>query len=74
MKNSLNCAINLALYFVKEYYTIIRELLAEKSFADICLIPRKLYDDKPAAIIELKYDKTAEGAIAQSMENTLLQR
>ena len=30
MKNSLNCAINLALYFVKEYYTIIRELLAEK--------------------------------------------
>ena len=67
-ENSLSCAINLAFYFAKEYYTIIRELPAGKGFADICLIPRKLYADKPAAIIEWKCDKTAKGAIAQIKE------
>lgn len=36
-----------------------------KGFADICFIPRKLYADKPAVIIELKWDKNASGAIAQ---------
>ena len=67
-ENALSCTINLAFYFAKEYYTIIRELPAGKGFADICLIPRKLYADKPAAVIELKWDKSAEGAIAQIKE------
>lgn len=35
-------------------YTIVRELPAGKGFANICLIPRKLYADKPAAVLELK--------------------
>ena len=39
-ENSLNCTINLAFYYAKEYYTIIRELPTGKGFADICLIPR----------------------------------
>ena len=64
-ENSLSCTINLAFYFAKEYYTIIRELPTGKGFADICLIPRKLYADKPAVVIELKKDKDAQGAIAQ---------
>lgn len=33
-----------------------------------CYIPRKLYADKPAIVVELKWDKTAEGAIAQIKE------
>ena len=36
-----------------------------KGFADICLIPRKMHMDKPAVVIELKWDKDAAGAIAQ---------
>ena len=64
-ENSLSCTINLAFYFAREYYTIIRELPTGKGFADICLIPRQLYADKPAVIIELKKDKDARGAIDQ---------
>ena len=64
-ENSLSCTINLAFYYAKEYYTIIRELPTGKGFADICLIPRQLHADKPAVVIELKKDKDAESAIAQ---------
>lgn len=67
-ENSLSCTINLAFYFAREYYTIVRECPAGKGFADICFIPRKLHADKPAAIIELKWDKSAKGAIAQIKE------
>ena len=67
-ENSLSCTINLAFYFAREYYTMIRELPTGKGFADICLIPRKLHADKPAAVIELKWDKTAAGAISQIKE------
>ena len=67
-ENSLSCTITLAFYFVREYYTIIRELPTGKGFADICFLPRKKYADKPAVIIELKWDKTAQGAIAQIEE------
>ena len=53
-ENSLSCTINLAFYFAREYYTVIRELPTGKGFADICFIPRKLYADKPAAVIEFE--------------------
>ena len=64
-ENSLSCVINLAFYFAREYYTIIRELSGGRGFADICMIPRKIHLDKPAVVIELKWDKNAEGAIQQ---------
>lgn len=64
-ENSLSCTIHLAFYFAREYYTIIRELPTGKGFADICFIPRKLHGDKPAVVIELKWDKSASGAIDQ---------
>lgn len=67
-ENALSCTINLAFYFAREYYTVIRELPSGKGFADICFIPRKLHMDKPAVVIELKWDKTTSGAIAQIKE------
>ena len=67
-ENSLSCTISLAFYFAREYYTLVRELPAGKGFADICMIPRQLYADKPAVIVELKWDKTAAGAISQIKE------
>ena len=67
-ENSLSCTIGLAFYFAREYYSIVRELPSGKGFADICFIPRKLHLDKPAAILELKWNKDAKGAIAQIKE------
>ena len=67
-ENSLSCTINLAFYFAREYYTMIRELPAGKGFADICMLPRKHHLDKPAIIIELKWDKNASGALDQIKE------
>ncbi len=67
-ENALSCTINLAFYFAREYYTIIRELPTGKGFADICMIPRKMHLDKPAVVIELKWDKDIIGALAQIKE------
>lgn len=67
-ENSLSCTINLAFYFAREYYTIVRELPTGKGFADICFIPRKIHADKPAVFLELKWDKNAKGAISQIKE------
>ena len=67
-EKSLSCTINLALYFAREYYTIIRELPTGKGFADICFVPRKQHLDKPAVVIELKWDKSACGALKQIKE------
>ena len=64
-ENSLTCTINLAFYFAKEFYTIIRELPTGKGFADVCFIPRQLHADKTAIVIELKKDKNARAAIDQ---------
>ena len=64
-ENSLICTIQLAFYFAREYYTVIRELPTGKGFADICFIPRKMYADKPAVVVELKWDKSARGALEQ---------
>ena len=67
-ENSLACAITLAYYSAREYYTIVRELPAGKGFADIVFVPRKVNPEKTAIIVELKWDKSAEGAIAQIKE------
>jgi hypothetical protein len=67
-ENALSYTIGLAFYSAIEYYTTIRELPTGKGYADVVFIPRKLHADKPAVVIELKYDKSAEGAIAQIKE------
>ena len=41
-----------------------RELATGKGFADLVFIPRKT-SDKPAMVIELKWDKSADTAIEQ---------
>ena len=64
-ENSLSCVISLALFASSEYYTQIRELPTGKGFSDIAFIPRKKYADKPALIVELKWDKSAISAIDQ---------
>ena len=63
-ENSLGCAIGLAYYSARKDYRIIREFPAGKGFADMVFLPLP-HTDKPALVVELKYDKTAESAIQQ---------
>ncbi|MDO4323226.1 MAG: AAA family ATPase [Lachnospiraceae bacterium] len=63
-ENALSCVIALAYYNARNEYIRIRELPAGKGFADLVFIPKR-YSDKPALVIELKYDKTARAAIDQ---------
>ena len=42
-----------------------REMPTGKGFADMVFLPRKKYADKPAMIVELKWDKGANTAIKQ---------
>jgi hypothetical protein len=41
-----------------------RELPSGLGFADIVFVPRRT-SDKPAIVVELKYDKSASGALEQ---------
>ena len=66
-ENSLSCVISLAYYCARKTYTMERELPAGKGYADIVFKPRR-NNSNPAIIVELKYAKTAEGAIEQIKE------
>ena len=68
-ENSLSCAITMAYFTAPAYYTVVRELPAGMGFADIALIPRREAGSRPAMILELKWDQTADTAIKQIKEN-----
>ena len=64
-ENALSYTISLALYAARNFYHIYREFPTGKGFADMVFLPRQKFPDKPALVVELKWDKTAEGAISQ---------
>lgn len=64
-ENALSYVVSLAFYTAREYYTIIREFPTGKGFADMVFLPRKKYSEKPAVILELKYNQSAETALEQ---------
>lgn len=65
-ENSLSCVISLAYYSARNYYCLKREMPAGKGFADIIFYPREgNAADKPALLVELKWDLSAESAIGQ---------
>ena len=67
-ENALSYTISLALYAARNFYTIHRELAGGKGFADLVFIPKKQFAEKPALVVELKWDKSAESAIKQMKE------
>ena len=67
-ENALSYTISLALYAAKNYYTIYREFPTGKGFADRIFLPRKKFQEKPALVVELKWDKSVTGAIRQIKE------
>ena len=62
---ALSYAIPYAYYAAEKYYTMLPELDTGKGYADRVYIPHPQYADKPVLIIELKYEKDADRAIAQ---------
>jgi hypothetical protein len=63
-ENSLASCITLAYYTARKDYTIIRELPSGYGFADMVFVPKPGVD-KPAMIVELKWDKEVKTAIDQ---------
>lgn len=64
-ENALSYTISLALYAARNFYTVHREMAGGKGFADLVFIPRRKFQEKPALVVELKWNQSAEGAIAQ---------
>ncbi len=71
-ENSLSCAVGLAYYSARRDYRLIRELPAGKGFADIVFLPLP-HTKKPALVVELKYDRTADTALEQMKERNYAQ-
>ncbi|MDR1539552.1 MAG: ATP-binding protein [Clostridiales bacterium] len=73
-ENSLCCVITIAYYAANEHYIIFRELASGKGFIDLLFLPKAYHFDKPALLIELKWDKTANGAVAQIKDKNYPQK
>ena len=72
-ENSLANVIAISLFLsTTNTYNVIRELPTGKGYADLVYLPKPGVN-KPALLIELKYDKSAESAITQIKEKNYLQ-
>lgn len=67
-ENALSYTISLALYAARNFYTVHRKLAGGKGFADLVFLPKKKFPEKPALVVELKWDKSAAGALKQIQE------
>ncbi|MDE7188204.1 MAG: ATP-binding protein, partial [Lachnospiraceae bacterium] len=66
-EDSLGSVVKLAYYTYRDHYLQWEELPAGDGYADVVYIPRH-DSDWPALVIELKWNKSAEGAIAQILQ------
>lgn len=66
-ENSLSCVIGLAYYSARKDYRLIREMPAGRGFADIVFLPLP-HTGKPALVVELKYNQSADSALRQIRE------
>jgi hypothetical protein len=64
-ENALSYTLSLGFFAAREYYTVIRELPTGKGFADMVFLPRPFCLDKPAMVVELKWNKKVDTAIEQ---------
>ena len=58
----------MAYFTAPAYYNIVREMPDGKGFADFVFIPRANAGWRPAMVVELKYNKSADTAIKQIKE------
>ena len=67
-ENSLSCVLTMAYFTAPAYYNIVREMPSGKGFADFTFIPRANAGWRPAMVVELKYNQSADTAIKQIKE------
>ena len=67
-ENSLSCVLTMAYFTAPGYYNVIREMPAGKGYADFAFIPRANAGKRPAMVVELKYNQSADTAIKQIKE------
>ena len=67
-ENVLSCVLTMAYFTAPAYYNVIREMPSGKGFADFVFLPRANAGNRPAMIIELKYNQSAETALKQIKE------
>ena len=72
-ENSLACVLTVAYIYAQNDYVIHRELATGKGYADLVLVPRRNVD-KPAIVLELKYEKDVDAAIAQIRRKTYVSK
>jgi len=61
-ENALSYTISIAYMAARNHYTIVREMTGGKGYADMVFIPRY---NKPAMIVELKWEQNVDTAITQ---------
>ncbi len=71
-EQSLRSVIELAYISRVDNYMTIQELPTGIGYADLVFLPRK-YSNKPAIVVELKWNKSAKGAINQIKEKNYVQ-
>ena len=67
-ENSLSCVLTMAYFTAPAYYNIVREFPSGKGFADLVFLPRANAGKRPALVVELKYNQSADTAIKQIKE------
>lgn len=66
-EDSLRSVVKLAYYTYRDHYLQWEELPAGNGYADVVYIPRRS-SGWPALVIELKWNKSAQGAISQILQ------
>ncbi len=64
-EQSLQSAITLAYFYAKADYTIVREMPAGRGYADVAFIPVVPSPNRPAILVELKWNKAVTAAMEQ---------
>ena len=59
-ENALSCVLTMAYFTAPAYYNVIREMPSGKGFADFVFLPRANAGNRPAMIVELKYNQSAD--------------
>ena len=67
-ENALACVVSVLCFYAENLYHVIREFPTGKGFADIVLLPKKRVQ-KPAIVVELKFNKDVKAAIDQIHDN-----
>ncbi len=71
-ENSLSCVITLCYLYARNEYRIEREQKSGKGYCDYLFIPKK--SGRPAIILELKFGKSCEEALAQIKEKNYMEK